>query len=147
MSYQGLRDYLKTKLEAISSVGTVHDYYRFLKGKNNIQAALYEGGKLNAWFIRKVGEINQWEGPGSRLAIHTINLTGIMAVNDAIASEKIFLGIASDITDALTADFNYGGLCFQTKAPILKKHELKSFANILCHYATIELKLTERVNV
>ena len=147
MAYGSMRDYLKTKLEAVASVGTVHDYYRFLKGKKRVTAALFEDGVLNTWFIQKVGEANTWEGPGMLLRTHIVNILGIMAVNDELASEKVFLGIEADIMAALCTDYTLGGTCFQLKAPILKGPEHKAFAGILTHYGIIELNLLERISV
>jgi len=147
MAYSAIRDYLKAKLEAIGSVGTVHDYYRFLRKQKNIEPVLYEGGILNAWFIRKIGETNAWPGNGMLERVHLIHLVGVMAINDEIASEKVFLGITNDIIAALTIDFTWGGLCYQTKVPFLKKHDIRNFANVLCHHATIEIQPTELSSV
>lgn len=147
MAYSSMRDYLKTKLEAVASVGTVHDYYRFLKGKKRVTAALFENGVLNTWFIQKVNEINTWEGPGMLLRTHVVNILGIMAVNDALASEKVFLEIEADVMAALCADYTLGGTCFQLKAPALKGPQHKAFAGILTHYGIIEMHLSERVDV
>jgi hypothetical protein len=142
-----IRDYIEAALTAIQSVGTVHDYFRFIKGKVAIAAALNEGGILNAWFIRKVGEANTWEGPGVLLTTHIVHLLGVMELNDAIASEKVFLGVVADVLAALCIDYTYGGICFQLKAPFLKSHEPKGFAGTLAHQAIIELRLTERIDV
>jgi len=147
MAYSDLRDYLKTKLEAVASVGTVHDYYRFLKGRKRVEAALYEDGVLNTWFIQKVGELNTWDGPGVLLTTHIVQIMGIMAIDDTLASEKVFLGIEADVMAALCIDYTWGGLCIQLAAPILKSHQHKAFAGILTHTGIIELRLTERVNV
>lgn len=147
MAYSSMRDYLKTKLEAVASVGTVHDYYRFLKGKKRVTAALFEDGVLNTWFIQKVSENNAWEGPGMLLTVHIVNILGIMAVNDELASEKVFLGIVADVMTALCADYTLGGTCFQLRAPIVKGPEHKAFAGILTHMGIIEMRLSERTNV
>jgi hypothetical protein len=147
VAYSDLRDYLKAKLEAIASVGTVHDYYRFLKGRKRVEAALFEDGVLNTWFIQKVGELNTWDGPGVLLTTHIVQIMGIMAINDTLASEKVFLGIEADIMSDLCVDYTWGGLCIQLHSPILKSHQQKAFANILTHIGIIELRLTERVNV
>lgn len=147
MAYEDIRDYLRSKLEAVSSVGTVHDYFRYLKGKTTISAILHQNKKLNAWFIRKINEKNQYEGPGSILQTHIINIAGVMEINDSLESEKTFLNIINDIISALINDFTYDNLCFQTQPPFLKKHDTKSFAGNLCHYAIIELRPTERISV
>lgn len=147
MAYSDMRDYLKTLLKAVASVGTVHDYYRFLKGKKRVIAALFEDGILNTWFIQKVGEVNVWEGPGMLLTTHIVNILGILSVDDAAASEKTFLGIEADVMTALCADYTLGGTCFQLKAPTLKGPQHKAFAGILTHYGIIEMRLSERVNV
>lgn len=147
MAYSDMRDYLKTKLEAVASVGTVHDFYRFLRGKKRVTAALFEDGVLNTWFIQKVGEMNTWEGPGMLLKTHIVNILGIMAINDELATEKIFLGIEADVMTVLCADYTLGGTCFQLKAPTLKGPQHKAFAGILTHYGIIEMQLLERANV
>ena len=147
MPYSVMRDYLKTKLETVASVGTVHDYYRFLKGKKRVTAALFKDGVLNTWFIQKVNEINTWEGPGMLSRTHIVNILGIMAVDDKLASEKVFLGIEADVMEALCADFTLGGTCFQLKAATLKGPQHKAFAGILTHYGIIEMHLSERINV
>jgi hypothetical protein len=147
MAYSDLRSYLKTKLEAIASVGTVYDYFRFIKGRKRIEAALFENGILNTWFIQKIGELNAWDGPGTLLTTHIVQIIGIMAINDTLVSEKVFLGIETDIMSVLCTDYTFGGLCFQLKPPVLKSLQQKPFAGILVHYGIIELRLTERVNV
>lgn len=147
MAYDDLRNYLKTTLEAIPSVGTVHDYYRFLKGRKRVEATLFEDGVLNTWFIQKVAEMSTWDGPGVLLTTHIVQIMGVMAIDDAVASEKVFLGIEADIMAVLCVDYTYGGLCFQRIPPVLKSHQHKAFAGILTHMGIIELRLTERTNV
>ncbi len=146
MSYDTIRDYLKTTLEAIDSVGVVEDYFRFLKSKN-VKLELFKDNTLNALFIRKINEGNNYAGPGMLEKTHIVNLIVAMAINDEAASEKTFLSGLDDIMTALHFDYSLGDLVYQLKAPALTKHTHQGFAGTLCHYAIIELQLTEKINV
>ncbi len=146
MSYEAIRDYLKTKLEALPSVGVVQDYYRNLKSKE-VKTTLFEDGILNVWFIRKISERNRYEGPGYGLRTHIINIVGVMRLDDLTASEKTFLLILKDIIGDLESDYTYGGLVFQNAPPILTKHQHQNFAGYLSHYAIIQVAPTEQITL
>jgi hypothetical protein len=148
MAYEELRDYIKIKLEAIPSVGQVQDYYRYLKGRKNIQAELYVNGLLDVWFIQKAGEKNAWEGPGSLLKTHIIDLIGAHGIDDANASEKTFLLTVQAVLAAFQADYTWGGLIFQTTPPVLQKQTSQgAFVNMYCHNAVIRLQPIERISL
>ncbi len=148
MAYEDLRDYIKTKLEAIPGIGHVQDYYRYLKGRKNIQAELYVDGVLDAWFILKTGEKLAWEGPGMQLRTHQIQITGVHGIVDADATEKSFLLLAESVLAAFQADLTLGGLCFMTSPPMMSKWSSQgSFVNMYCHQAIIQLQPIERVSL
>lgn len=148
MAYENLRDYIKAKLEAIPGIGHVQDYYRYLKGRKNIQAELYVDGVLDAWFILKTGEKLRWEGPGSQLRTHNIQITGVHGIVDADATEKTFLLFAESVLAAFQTDLTLGGLCFMTAPPTMNKLSSQgSFVNMYCHQAIIQLQPIERVSL
>ncbi len=146
MSYATIRDHIKAELEAIADIGSVHDYYRFLKGKN-IKNLLFKDGELNAWFIRKMGEGNVWHGPGELHRTHLVDLVGVMAINDTKTSEITFLATIETVINLFSGEYTYGGSCYSLKPPLLKQHQHKNFAGSLCHYGIIQLAPIEKISL
>jgi hypothetical protein len=148
VAYEDIRSYIKTKLEAIPGIGHVQDYYRYLKGRKTIQAELYVDGVLDAWFILKTGEKLAWEGPGSQLKTHLIQLTGVHGIVDADATGKSFLLFAEGVLAAFQADLTLGGRCFMVTPPIMSKWNSQgAFVNTYCHQAIITLQPIERISL
>ncbi len=146
--YEDLREYIKTKLLPIPGIGKIQDYYRYLKGNKTIKAELYVDGVLNVWFILPGPIKESWEGPGSLLKAHSIQLIGAHGIVDADATGKSFLTMAQTVLAAFQADYTWGGLCFQTTPPALTKFTSQStFSNMYCHQAIIQLNPMQRETI
>lgn len=145
--YPTIRDYIETQLNAVSGIGVVMDYFRFLRGKTAIEAALFKSGILNCWFIQKIAQKDTWDAPGSLLRTHLINLLGYIEIDDASENEKTFLLIIDGIISKFQSNYTWGGLIFQLTPPVLTRFNQRGFANIMCHHAIITLQPIERVTI
>ncbi|MCE7873322.1 hypothetical protein DYH09_23505 [bacterium CPR1] len=150
MSYDAIRDALKTRLEAVDDIGVVHSYQRWTAEAPNLPGfnTLFKSdGRLNTWMISRVGELSR-KAPGddSRYAVrHTLQVLAFYAIDDSAASEEVFQDLVSDVlADLRAGDRTLGGACLTHSAPEATL-DYADFCGVTCHRAEISLVVEEIV--
>lgn len=71
-------------------------------------------------------------------------IIGIMGLDDSAATQKTFATLAEDVVGALDADGDLHGASYHDcGAASLDVFEERLFGSVLCHYAEINLVLSE----
>lgn len=146
-THREIRALIAARLEAIESVGVVHQYERWLKRREDLKA-LYVGTiggneRLFGWFIRRVGGSSQRGHTLCAARFDAWEIRGFMALDDADESEMIF----DDVIDAIISDFHEtrplgNGVRVMDEneqACRLVQSQPVMFAGVLCHSATLAL--------
>jgi len=147
---------IKTKIEGVTDVGNVYDYYRW---NNDLGAfiSLFSytpvGGskQIRGWEITRVSAIEHKDGAFFRH--HEFSIEGYMSLSDANASDKTFQVLIDNICDVFRspadgATWYYmdGDNPKSSPAQVLLI-DIRAFGNVLCHHAKIKLSVTERIVV
>ena len=144
MSYANIRDYLKTKLQAVDGIGVVHDYDRWAADWAALVNLYVSNDKLNGWHITRKATGEAWKSLPVVERAHTYEIIGIYALKDADASEKTFQDLVEKVMEELRFDFTLGGNCQQTGPLKLETLEPRMFGSVLCHVAVLKLPVQER---
>ena len=145
---------IKSKLEAVTNIGVVHDYYRYAANPSTfITLFSYTptGGSkhIRGWEITRIRAPEHKRGAFFRH--HVFKLTGYLSLKDANATDKTFQALIDDIcekfrTAADGATWYYLDGDNGDNAPCqVEIIEPRIFGEILCHYTEIILHVTERI--
>lgn len=150
-----LRAAIVAKLQGIAGIGVVHDHERYAHAMDTLKALYVPAGEqqLRGWFVRRVGIHEVSAGGSRRVQTVTWRIQGVMALDDASASELAFDALIETITDTFRADPTLGGLVLTPKpededagvqvvdsGPVM-------FANVLCHAARLALTTRQLISV
>lgn len=140
-----IRAAIKAKLEAVATIGTVHDYERFSKRDAEFQALYKTSNTIKGWNIRRVSTREARLAVGRYQVFHRWRIRGYMALDDSAASEKTFDTLIEAVKDAFRADETLSGLVkdlleseqqfgiqVEDSGPVM-------FAGVLCHGARLGL--------
>lgn len=137
-------------LAAVADVGHVHDRERYARDESGFKA-LYQytpvGGvpQLRGWWVRRVQTDESSADTGEPVNVHTWQVRGYMAFNDAAASELVFDELVERMRDAVRADLTLGGVCDlgpmdETEGVQVLDAGPVMFAGVLCHGVVLQLK-------
>lgn len=143
-----LRSAIVAKLQAVPNIGVVHGREPYAKAMDQLKARYVPAGEsqLRGWFVRReaVDEI----GAGGHRRIERIRwrIQGVLALDDAGASELAFDGLIDAIRDAFRADPTLGGRLLagvpegeSSGVQVLDEGPVM-FAGVLCHAARLQLE-------
>lgn len=145
-----IRAAIKAKLAGVANIGVVHDYERFAARENDFQA-LYKdvpSGRLLGWNFSRASTAELDLNNREVRRIHSWSIRGLMSMDDADASEKLFDTLVESVATAFRADPTLGGLCdanknldqdFGPSGIQIDATEPVMFAGILCHRARLTL--------
>lgn len=137
-------------LQAVPDVGWVHQRERFARDEAAFRALyLYTpaGGtqQLRGWWLRRVATSSMSTSTARALDVHSWELRGFMAFDDAAASEIAFDALIESMRAAVAADPTLGGVA--DPGPLDEPEGLQlveagpvRFAGVLCHSAVLTLK-------
>ena len=137
-----------TILGAVEDVGKVYSYRRWAADEASFKNLFVTDGQILAWTItRESTEAEDFDG-GSR-DYHAIVIRGWMATKDADATETTFQNLVEDVRAAFQANRNLevGSVAnaeFSGRMKV-RKVDYVTYGQFLCHYAELELKVTDLV--
>lgn len=146
--FTDIRDYVRDRISTIADIGQVHDYERYASLANEMQAlytvAIGSGKQLRGWYVRRRSR-QQAKVNMQFLVDTTWEIRGIMALNDAAASEKVMQDQIELMVHLFNADPNLGGKVNSMKDGESYGLQLTdfgpvSFAGVTCHMAVIRFK-------
>lgn len=147
-----LRAAIKAKLQAVASMGQVHDYERYVKEQSRL-LALYKsanqsGDRIYGWHFRRVRTTELLISTGRNYQDHSWRFRGFMSMEDGDATEKKFdiqielirdafradprLGFTDVDTEFLEANAGQGNIQLEESEPVM-------FCGVLCHFARLSL--------
>jgi len=149
MSYDGIRDALKTRLDALSGVGPIYTYERQVVANINdpeFITAFTESATFNfGWIDRLRFQDMSIVGEDSRYRRrHEVAVRFYHALNDASTTGETFDDFLDTImTDLEEGDHTFGGACATCGEPRVVDIASGMFAQTLCHIAEIEMTFEE----
>ena len=150
MSLSALRSALVTRLASVTDIGLVHERERFAANEAAFRALyLYTpaGGTphVRGWWVRRVATAATSVSSARALDVHSWEVRGFMAFDDAAASEIAFDALIESMRAAVAADPTLGGVA--DPGPLDEPEGLQlveagpvRFAGVLCHSAVLTLK-------
>lgn len=144
---------LKAQIETIPDIGSVHDYHRM--GSSLADAATKYGWtdasgnkRIRGWSLSRRSTETKYTGApaGYGEDVHTIEVRGLMGLNDAEATEKTFQQLIEAVRQKLRVSFQPTATSFISDAPRVERVEIRQFGEVLCHYAEIAVEVTEFVS-
>ncbi|MBN1535194.1 MAG: hypothetical protein JW908_00575 [Anaerolineales bacterium] len=152
-----LRARLKTVISAVSNIGVVHDYERWLEEWGDLLKLFKStiGGidQLRGWIITLTNwseQIVGFQGGGDGdtvLVNYTYKIRGFMGVDDSAATEKTMTALALAVSGAIKADTTLAAYHLTDDIPTVATGlvEYRTFCGVLCHYVEIIVNLQEVV--
>ena len=149
MSLSTIRSQIKTEIEAIvtSSLGTVYDYKRYCNDWTVYKTLFIRGTKVHTWEIERTGfsRIEKGGAGGVEFITHDFVLRGFYAIDDSLASDKVF---QDDYVELISRRFmnnpTLGGVADIINLPVTGSIDKGMLGEVLVHVATINLSVTER---
>lgn len=149
MSYTTILAEIKTILEGISGIGTVHDYKRFSDNVTTLNNRAVSSSKFHVWFITRRAAPSTSSGSTQVFREHEFVLEGWYAIDDANASEKTFQALCDTIMDEFNSSTNIllNGTADNIRSPQLEEFTIEgeTLAGVLCHKAIIIVYADEEV--
>lgn len=147
-----IRDAIVATMRTVADIGVVQPYERYAHAMQQLKAVYLseDHGQLRGWFVRREQVIETGRILPRSIERVRWRIQGVMALDDAHASELVFDGLIDALRDAFRADDTLGGTVNQCAMPDGSEAGLQlvssgpvMFADVLCHGARCSL-LTER---
>lgn len=149
---QAHRAAIVAALASVPNIGVVHDRERY--AKDNAKFAQHylftpAGGQqqLRGWWVRRAEteERSDTYGSGTTTNVHTWQVRGYLAFNDADATELLFDELVEAFRAVVRDDPTLGGVCDQPPEEETDGVQVLDagpvmFAGALCHSALLQLK-------
>ena len=147
VGHQDIRTALVAVLREVPGIGVVATHQPYARDAQRFRALyLDDAGRLNGWFIRRVGLTRRHESRGRTAAITRWRIQGYLALDDEGASELALDGIVDGIAAAVAADPSLGGAVATTHDPDSGRAGIAlddagpvNFAGVLAHGARLSL--------
>lgn len=147
-----IRAQIKARLQAVPSIGVVHDYERFATTKEAM-VDLYETTigtvkQIRGWWFDRRTTAERDIDLGHVRRLHQWQIVGYLALADASATGKTLQDLVEAIADEFRDQRTLGGTVIDTRdmslddAPAgiqVDSIEPVMFAGVLCHRATLRL--------
>lgn len=150
MSWDGIRDALATRLNAISGLGPVHTYERLITGtpgKSTVQTAFFESSVLNfAWIDRASFRDEHVDGEDTRRRrLHEARIYVVLGHLDTTPTGETFQDRLETIAnDLATGSRTLAGACITYSLPVVTGISFTYFGkNLLAHIAEIQFTVEE----
>lgn len=147
MSISIIRSKINDRLEAISSVGIVHDYKRLVMNWSNFETKFVEDSKVNTWIIQRYnGSVFSWDqgNIGGINPLRVFQIWGLLGLKDSTGSEKDFDDIVADVEDDFSNNRILNGAAYKIEGvtTVLDEYE---FCGVLCSRCTLTLQVRENI--
>ena len=148
MSEATVRAQILATMLAIMDIGRVHDWERVLRSQADLLNALtatIEGETVvRGWTIRRETTPTDQDSHATMRRMHHYRIRGLMQVDDANASEKVFQDLVESIYQAFRDDHNLGGTCITSDPLQIEAVDYEEIENEVFHWADLLLVVHER---
>jgi hypothetical protein len=152
VSWETIRDKMSELLEAVPDVGQVHKYRRHTTFWDGYFRTHTKDGLFHSWEITRVGLAETLLAIGGATsvepcfrAVHSVEITGRMAVDDDRESELIFQDLIERIRADFRADTTFSGVLELPANLQVPEIGHDTFGGVLVHFVTLTLAASERV--
>ena len=147
MSLSTVRTKIKTLMEAVTGIGTVYDYKRYVNDWETYKNLFVKDSKVNTWEIqRTTGESESYGGSGGREnRTHNFIIRGFYAIDDKLASEKTFQDLTDLVVTAFRDQPTLSGIANIVNFPITWTFSDGKLGDVLVHIVEINLSVEERI--
>jgi len=138
---------IKTVLESVSGVGTVHDYDRYsLSLGAYVELMKDENGDVNGWTIEPEEGAGELETVAQYQLSHRFRIIGVYALNDEDESSKTFRALVRSIMLTFAANPTLNGAVILA-VPESYAIDIMELGQVAFHQATVYLGVTEFVDL
>lgn len=152
MTQATIRVAIKNSLDAVASIGAVHDYRRFSNEWDEFlrlfKITIDGIEQLRGWtigydgFASGIHEFGQLEGGNVRT--HRFTIRGYLGLSDGDETEKTAATLAELVANTLDNDTTiHGGGFYYAPRAELRTFDDRVFGSALCHYAEIIQEVSE----
>lgn len=142
-----IRAAIVATMQTVPAIGVVHDRERFIERMSDLKAVYVAPGLgLRGWFVRRQQIVETDRIQPRSVEYLRWRIQGVMAFDDANASELVFDNLIEKLRDAFRANDTLGGLVAQCALAGGKEAGLQlddagpvSFAGVVCHGARLSL--------
>lgn len=156
MAEATVRARIYTVVNAVSNIGLVYDYERWVpewsKYLDLFKTTISSVEVIRAWTITCQSFVPVEIATMGNQKVETnfvYKIRGYFGLDDANASEKTAIAIAEDVVEALNADTTLHGASYAASGEHalaeLTLFEPRFFGDVLCHYIEITCPVKERV--
>ena len=146
MSLSTVRAQVKTVIEAVSNIGTVHDYERYSKDWSTYKDFFKSGSVINFTQILRPSFIRTVEGSDATERVtHNFLFKGAYSLDDSMATEKTCQDLVEGICQAFRDKPKLQDTAEVVIYPITGRLFNGMFGNVLCHIYEIEVSIRERI--
>lgn len=136
---------IKTILEGVSGIGTVHDYERWAATwEKFLELFKDSNNKINGWTITRRKTPAERDTMPTVMRTHTFVIRGVYGLKDEDATEKTFQDLVEAVQGAFEDEYSLGGYAVNSGPVQVVTVESRIFGKVLCHYAELEYEVQER---
>jgi len=148
MSVATTRAKLKTELEAVSGIGTVHDYVRWSTNWSDYVAKFKSGGKINAAWIEYRTDVGDRETiANATVRNRRFKIFMIMSLDDSAATQKTFDELIDRVLTAMSPGDEHFELTVQKAEPAeLVDNSMLMHGETLVHKAEIDVVVQDIID-
>jgi len=140
-----IRTQIKSVLESVDGIGTVHEYERWSNTWENFLEHFKDSNdRINGWTITRRATPAERRTMPIVTRRHEFVIRGIYGLNDADESELTFQDLVEAIQDAFEDQYNLGGYVENSGPLQVNVVEPRMFGKVLCHYAELTYEAVER---
>lgn len=140
MALSDIRTRIKNQVAAVASIGNVYDYERWASHEKDFEDLFKTGSLIKAWTVGVDGWNDEIGGDQVWRVVYTFTLRGYHSTADASGTQKTFDNLIESIRGQFRTDLDLGGNVKGVTS--IRRRAVEPFrmlANVLCHYAEIEI--------
>lgn len=145
-----VRTAIVARLNAVADIGVVHAYERYSKDLAKLKQLYFsdDHGDVRGWFVRRPNTREFGNLQSRTIEVIRWRIQGVMALDDANASELTFDALIESVRNAFSQDETLGGRVDQCSEPGNEDGESciqlddagpVMFGGVLCHAARLGL--------
>lgn len=148
MSFELIRDEIKSVMEATDGVGVVHNYERWTNRLEKLMEFYKPSGEsvINGFEITRRTTEEDDESLGHTIRIYVFNVRGYYSLKDDTASENTFNTILENLSDSFRVNHDLNGTCQKHDYLQIELVEPVMFSEVLVHTALMSLTVYEELN-
>lgn len=145
MSEATIRAQIKTVVEGVTGVGTVHDWQRHSRSWATLKALYTSSGTVNSFTLYRVSCATERDTMPTLLRSHVFKIDGIRELDDANASEKTFQALLDALFTAFKNNQTLGSTCQNVDPLQIDQIGTEEIEGTVYHVASCTLVCHERV--